>query len=469
MGLTAKWNQLSSTFRYSVYGALFGLLFPVFATLGDLLMQRLPVTLNNLLQVQMSTPLHWVIDTAPVFLGLFASFAGRRQDRLGLVNQELSQQIGERDRIIQDLYVLQDSLGLHSRYLEVIAEVAPNVSSGLDDPQTFISQAVELIGDRLGFYHVGLFVLDESEQRADLRAASSEGGRRMLTRGHRVRVGERGIVGPVLSDGQRRIVRNIAADAGFLADPGLSETRSEMALPVRVRGEVIGVLDVQSVEPEAFSEEDIVVAQVLADLIAVAISNARLFRQAQANQEAMRRAYGELGREAWQELLRARSLGERYDPEGILPSDGELGELASAAVREVSTVLGEPGSSSAVAAPIQIRGGQVIGVLDARKPDGTGEWSPQELELLQSLVDQLGVALDGAQLYQESQERAERERVIGQVAARMRETLTADAVLQVAVREIGEALGIDEVEVRMRGEMGFSADALRENGEELQR
>ena len=134
-------------------------------------------------------------------------------------------------------------------------------------------------------------------------------------------------------------------------------------------------------------------------------------------------------------------------------------------MRKEGTVLDEAGSSS-VASPIQVRGGQVIGVLDARKAEGAGGWSSQELELLQSLVDQLGVALDGAQLYQESQERAERERVIGEVSRRMRETLTVDAVLRAAVREIGEALDIDEVEVRMRGEQIFQPNVLGEDGEE---
>jgi anti-anti-sigma regulatory factor len=104
------WRGRSTTFRYALYGALFGLAFPVFSTLGDLFMQQLPLTLENLLQIQKSSVLHWVIDTAPFFLGLFASFAGRRQDELVRLSEELRRGIQARDKAIDQLEALQASL-----------------------------------------------------------------------------------------------------------------------------------------------------------------------------------------------------------------------------------------------------------------------------------------------------------------------------------------------------------------------
>jgi len=98
--------------------------------------------------------------------------------------------------------------------------------------------------------------------------------------------------------------------------------------------------------------------------------------------------------------------------------------------------------------PIKVRD-EVIGVIDAHKPQGTGRWTVDEIDMLETLTDQLGAALDGARLYQETQRRASRERLIGEVTARVRETLDVDAVLQTAIREVGEALGLAEVEVRM--------------------
>ncbi|NIV37151.1 MAG: GAF domain-containing protein, partial [Anaerolineae bacterium] len=109
---------------------------------------------------------------------------------------------------------------------------------------------------------------------------------------------------------------------------------------------------------------------------------------------------------------------------------------------------GADGPGPAMAIPLKVRE-QVIGVLDAYKPLGAGAWTDDEVSLFQALVDQLGVALDGARLYQDAQRRATQDRILGEVAGRMRETLDMDEVVKTAVREIGEALGIAEVEVRM--------------------
>jgi GAF domain-containing protein len=221
---------------------------------------------------------------------------------------------------------------------------------------------------------------------------------------------------------------------------------SQVALPLRVRGQTIGVLDVHSTEPATFSDDDVGVLQILADQIAVALSNARLSRQVHNSAAAMRQAYGEMELETWRSLIRAHSeLSVRHDPRGILGG--------SSSAHAAGCVHGQDDRSGlderAVAVPIQIRGGHAIGVVRATKPDGDVDWHPEELELLRALVDQLGVALDGAQLYQESQERAERERLIAGIAARMRGSLDVDTVLRTAVREIGELMGFAEVEVRM--------------------
>ncbi|MCP4543824.1 MAG: STAS domain-containing protein [Chloroflexi bacterium] len=104
------WEKRSIVLRYTLYGTLFGLAFPVLSTCGDLYIQQLPLNLDSLLQIQKSTPLHWVIDTAPFFLGLFANSIGKRQDQLLCLNKELERGIQERDQAINQLEVLQVSL-----------------------------------------------------------------------------------------------------------------------------------------------------------------------------------------------------------------------------------------------------------------------------------------------------------------------------------------------------------------------
>jgi GAF domain-containing protein len=323
-------------------------------------------------------------------------------------------------------------LELRAQYLEAITEVTHSASVITDNPQGLLSQVVDLISERFAFHHTGVFLLDEDRAWAELHAASSEDGQRMLRQGYRLPVGGEATIAQVASSG----VPRIAVDVTNHGAAYLQDTQSEIALPLRVRGETIGVLDVQSTEVAAFSDDDITVLQILADQVAIALSNARLFKQVQDSIEAMRKAYGEMGLEAWRALLRSQGgVAVRYDPHGILAQ-------SNPAVRE--------DRNGAAALPVRARGGHVIGTVEALKPEGA--WTPDELAVLASLVDQLGIALDSAQLYQESQQRAERERLVAGISARMRETLSINAVLQTAIREMGDVLGLAEVEVRMRGE-----------------
>jgi len=283
-----------------------------------------------------------------------------------------------------------------------------------------------------------------------LRAASSAGGQRMMARGHKLQAGATpvGIVGEVAARGGAHIALDVGADASFFDNPDLPETRSEIALPLQARGERIGVLDVQSTKPDAFSQEDAAVLQTLADQVAVAISNAQLYRQAQLSLEAERRAYGELSARAWREMAqRGSGLRRRYDPQGILPAEnGEWPEAMRRAMVEAKPVVA--GVERAVAIPVKVRG-QIIGVLDARKPAAAGEWTEEERVLLETLTDQLAAALDSARLYQETERRAARERLVGEVTTRMRQTLDVDLVLRTAAQEMRQALGLSEMTIRL--------------------
>ena len=347
-----------------------------------------------------------------------------------------------------------------SAQLQAAADVARH-SAVIQDVQRLLEETVHLVSERFGFYHTGVFLLDQTGEYAVLRAASSEGGRRMLARGHRLRVGQVGIVGYVTGEGEPRTSLDVGEDAVYFDNPDLPETRSEAALPLRARGEVIGALDVQSTELGAFAEEDVAALQTLADQVAVAISNARLFQQVQESLVAERRAYGELSLEGWRELIYAQpTLEQRYDPLGLLPADGRWRPEMRQAVREGQPVVGRDGVAATMAIPLKVRE-RVIGVLDARKPAGGGDWTPEEAELLQTLVEQLGIALDGARLYQDMQRRAFEDRLVGEITARMRQTLDADAVLQTAIREIGQALGVASVEIRLGGDLAGDGEGIR--------
>jgi PAS domain S-box-containing protein len=195
----------------------------------------------------------------------------RMREQIQRHAEELEQRVAERTA----------DLERRTMQLQVAAEVARDATTArdLDD---LLNRAVNLIRARFGFYHAGIFLVDEQNEYAVLRAATGEAGHQMLESGHRLRVGEVGIVGHATGTGQPRIALDVGTDAVHFDNSFLPGTRSEMALPLRVGERVIGALDVQSTREAAFEEADVEILQVMADQLAVAIERTRLFEQTQA-------------------------------------------------------------------------------------------------------------------------------------------------------------------------------------------
>ena len=324
-----------------------------------------------------------------------------------------------------------------THFLETVAGVTRDAISTLD-LETLLTRVVSLVSQRFDYHHAGIFLLDGARRNLILRAASSAMGRELVEDGYGVPVDADTVVSTVVVRGQSRVLLDVAetvnADHSVLAG-----TRSEILLPLGARGEVIGVLDVQSREPGVFGEEDIAILKILGDQIAVAISNARLFEQAQQSLEAERRAYGELSHEAWAELL------HRHLAQGFVYDQGNVRPVEDA----TSQAQGDHGDLPALSLPIRVRG-HAIGTLVAHKPDEALDWTADEKSLMINLVEQLSLALESARLYEDTQRRAAREQLIGEVASRMRETLDMETVMQTALQEIGDALEIGQIKLRMR-------------------
>ncbi|MBN1955988.1 MAG: GAF domain-containing protein, partial [Anaerolineae bacterium] len=214
-------------------------------------------------------------------------------------------------------------------------------------------------------------------------------------------------------------------------------TRSEGALPLRSRGQVIGALSVQSAKPAVFDDETVAVLQLMADQVAVALDNARLFTESRVAAETARRAYGAVTVDGWREMVRARPLGYRYSEHKIVP-------VAEAPQPEETA----PGDLPTLELPVMHRD-QTFGSIVAQKHPDAGKWTTEEVTLMKTLAEQLSVALESARLYQDTQRRAAREQLTREVTDNIRAATTVDEAIQRAMEELGRVLAASQIVARI--------------------
>jgi len=349
------------------------------------------------------------------------------------LTDELEQRVMERTRelagMADELQAANAALERRGRRLEAAAWVARE-SAAVQDVARLLDTVVRLISSQFDLYHVGIFLLDEAREYAVLRASSSEGGQRMQAEGHEVKVGEENIIGLAVHSGEPRIALGVGPNV-ISNDPELPDTRSQVVLLLRARGQVIGALDLRSAEEGAFTEEDVTLLQNMADQVGLAIENARLLEETQDRLREIGTLLGRYEREGWERLMAARpDWGYVYDGVKVVPRS-EAGPLDAEPKLTVS---------------LRLRG-EAVGRLSLVLPDRPS--TPEDVALVEAVAEQVSVALESARLYQETQRRAAHERLVGEITARVRETLDLESVLRTAVDEMYKSLGLDQVAIRL--------------------
>ncbi|MGZ9220492.1 MAG: GAF domain-containing protein, partial [Anaerolineales bacterium] len=290
-----------------------------------------------------------------------------------------------------------------------------------------LNRIAKLVTDQFGFYHTGIFLINETGTEVILQAASSEGGRRMIERGYSLSVETRDIVGYVAAQKRSRIALDVGPDAVFFNNPDLPMTRSEIALPLLVRNKVLGILDIQSDKPQAFSTEDMDVLETLAAQVAVAIENTRLIDESQAAFTQLEALTTLRSREVWRQKLQEKERVFTYTPLGLRA--------------EKSTSEGD----NEVIVPITLRGQKIGKISVARKNDT--EWKKVDGDLIAEVASQVGLAVDNIRLLEEATQRAKQEQIVGEMAFRFSQALDIDSLLQTATRELGQLPGVEEATV----------------------
>lgn len=378
-----------------------------------------------------------------ILLHLMMTSLKKTLERSRAAAQELSSSNHElnelRTNLQQQVAERTSELQRRASQLEAVSGVARTIAS-VQDLDALLPAVTKLVSQQFGFYHVGIFLLDQQRQNAVLRAANSPGGLRMLSRQHSLPLDAHSIVGYSTSRGEPRIALDVGTDSVYFNNPDLPNTRSEMAIPLRVTGTVIGALDVQSTETNAFSQEDISVLSTLADQIAIAIENARLFGETKKALNESRITFERYTQQEWSSFARqVRPNGFLYDGKHVVPLDQtSKREPIKAVIQTGSLSLDKP--SATIAIPIKLRG-QTIGVLDIRAKNGQRPWKQDEIAMLEAAAERAALALENARLIESAQRRAARERAIGDISSRIGAVSNLESILQTAVEELGRKIG----------------------------
>ena len=361
------------------------------------------------------------------------------------LSTSLEQRVAERtDELAtrsSDLELANRKMQRRAGQFEAVAQVTQAITS-IRDLRELLPRIAAVISEKFGFYHVGVFLLDEINEYAVLSATNSEGGRKMLGRNHRLRIGEQGIVGNVTRTGNPRVAMDVGVDAIYFNNPELPDTHSEMALPLKSGNLIIGALDVQSTERGAFTDEDIQMLSLLANQVSLAIENARLFdetRRALAESEAISR---QTTREAWKNLPIEQSLvGYRYTLAGASPLDKPL-ELTETTGQ---TSHSQQSETRRVVVPIELRG-ETIGNLVVQSPVSS-YMNQDQLDLIKAVAERVAISAENARLFDETTRRAERERTVSDITSKIRSVNDPQKMIQTAIEELRNALGASRVEV----------------------
>lgn len=337
--------------------------------------------------------------------------------------QHLEERVKERTR----------ELTRRTNQLNASAFIAKKATS-IQSIKTLIDDTTLLITEQFGYYHAGIFLLNEQGDYAVLQAASSEGGKRMLERGHRLLVGTQGIVGYVAQAKTARIASDVGKAAIYFDNPELPETRSEVALPLAVQSKIIGVLDIQSTEPQAFAQDDLDVLQSLADQIAIGIDNCRLLESSQQEISQLEVASSDETRLNWQSWLSAHRSTVYYSPLGLQPVD--------------NNPIPQADDENIMAIPIILHG-QPIGKVTMRRKPELPPWTDNEKSVAAEVATQAALAINNARLLEQSEERARREKAIAKISGKIRETLDIQSILRTSAREVQRALNLHEAEIRL--------------------
>jgi GAF domain-containing protein/HAMP domain-containing protein len=376
----------------------------------------------------------------PDELGRLSAAFNSMADQLQGTISELERRVADRTRELES----------QTARLRTAGEIARDASLAptLED---LLQRAARLVQERVGADHAGIYLLDERRQYAVLQSSASEAGRRMLADQYRVLVGDKGAIGQAAASGEAQLAQKAREGGSDIGDMYHPDTQSQLCVPLRTREGTIGLLDLQSDSAAAFTPADTAIMQLLADQLAAAIERSRLLLRSQERVGQLEQSYQRFSEQSWGAYSRTsqRPIGYRYDNVRLDPVSA-MPEEARKALESGRVYVSGDGVADATHVayiPIRLRD-QTLGVISANFREG--QPPPRTLSLLEQAAERLGTALENVRLLEESLRRASKERMIGEMTAKISSSISVRNVLQTAVEELGRAIPGSDVSIRFR-------------------
>jgi GAF domain-containing protein len=362
----------------------------------------------------------------------------------------------------RELEETNERLRRQTSQLQATAEIA-RAGSSILDPDKLVTEVVNRIQEEfspMGVHCVGLFLLDEAQRSAVLKAASGEAGQSLLGMGYTVELDETSTIGRCITRRQACTALNMGDETAQSETLAMPLACSEIALPLRSHGRVLGALSVQSTQEAILSEADIAVLQAIADQVALAIDNAILLSHTGAALEELQAVQRRYQAQAWREFLATKPAAQvdYTQPGAERGSETFLSEVRRAAmVHERTVATSSPPQDgdgraavpqAALVVPLKLRG-QVIGTMTLHSTDRQQRWTAEDIALAEAIAEQTTLTVENLRLLDETQRRAAREQLTREITDKMRRATRVEDIVQTAVDELFSALGASRTFVRL--------------------
>ncbi len=374
-----------------------------------------------------------------------------RSDEIGQLADNFRKMTTQLQGLVDNL---EERVLTRTQRLEFIATLGEQLLAILNFDQLLVT-LVNQVKESFDYYHVHIYIVDAEHQKLVISAGSGEAGVAMKAKGHAIPINaSTSLVAQAARTRQLATIDNVRETLDWLPNPLLPDTYAEMAVPIIVDNQVVGVLDVQEDKIAGLDESDASMLHLLANQAAVAIRNALLFTEVETTLADARATQAQYQQLTWDEVQKLSRSGvyDYHQPNAQLLDETTIAQLEQEAMTKnqpiTVSVKGDEEIENALIAPIRLQD-QAIGTIQLHSVEQQHQWNEQELALVQTVASQVAQAAENIRLFEETRERASYEQLVGEITQKLRRASTLEVLVKTASEELGQALGVSHSVVKV--------------------